>query len=102
MVDRYGVFTVNFKPSVAIPLDQFVTLIATVIGAAWFLPILGGLLKTRTQLKHLKECINQIGKLDKNAMEDKMNGYYLSGKINEDQREFLKDKISEYYDSVQG
>jgi hypothetical protein len=45
--------------------------------------------KARTQRK----CINQIGKLDKNAMEDKIIGYYVDGKLSEDNRQLLKDKI---------
>jgi hypothetical protein len=53
--------------------------------------------KARIQRKYVKECINQIGKLDKNAMEDKIIGYYVDGKLSEDHRQLLKDKISEYY-----
>jgi YVTN family beta-propeller protein len=102
-VDRYGVFTVNFKPfPPERPPDYtflFITvLVTTVIG--WSIPSIAGWLKGRTQLKHLDECINQIGKLDRNAIEDKTNGYYVEGKISEAHLEFLKDRISEYYDSV--
>ncbi len=39
-----------------------------------------------------------IGKLDKNRIEDKIKGYYVHGKISEDHRQFLKDNISEYYE----
>jgi hypothetical protein len=33
-------------------------------------------------------------------MEDKIIGYYVDGKISVDHRQILKDKISEYFDSV--
>ena len=59
-----------------------------------------GWVKARTQRKYLKECINQIGKLDRNAIEEMIIGYYVDGKINEDHRQLLKDKISEYYENV--
>lgn len=42
----------------------------------------------------------QIDKLDKNAIEDKIKGYYVHQKISEDHRQYLKDKISEYYGST--
>jgi hypothetical protein len=54
------------------------------------------------QRKHLKECINQIGKLDKDEIEKKIISYYVDGKLSEDHRQLLKDKISEYYGSVNG
>ncbi len=63
---------------------------------------IAGWLKTKRQLEHLKDCINQIGKLDKNAIEEKIIGYYVERKISEDHRHLLKDKISEYYDSMKG
>jgi hypothetical protein len=101
-VNPFGTFTANFQTLPVIPLDQFVTLIATIIGSAWFLPVLATSFKTRVQLKNLEECISQIGKLDKNSIEDKMKRYYLSGKISDDHRQFLKDSISEYYDNTKG
>jgi hypothetical protein len=75
-------------------------LIITVIGWSWNGIV--GLVKARTQRTYLKECINQIGKLDKNAIEEKITGYYVDGRISENHRQFLRDKISEYYDSVKG
>jgi hypothetical protein len=42
--------------------------------------------------------VNQIGKLDKNAIEEKIKGYYVHGKISNVHRQFLEDKISEYYE----
>ena len=58
------------------------------------------------QRKHLRECIHMIeddvGKSDKNAIEEKIIGYYVEGKLSEDHRQLLKDKISEYYGSVKG
>jgi hypothetical protein len=82
---------------VAISADQFIVLVATIIGAGWFLPIVAGSLKTKRQLKRVKECINQIHILNKNALEDKIKRYFVDGKISEDQRQFLRDQISEYY-----
>jgi len=41
--------------------------------------------------------MNEIGKLDKNSMEDIINASYTAGKINKDDREILMDRISEYY-----
>lgn len=47
-----------------------------------------------TIVKWLKECITQIGKLDKNAIEEKINAYYVHGKISEEHLQFLRDRIS--------
>ena len=71
-------------------------IVSSVIG--WSIPSIIRRVKARTQRKHLKECITQIGKLDKNAIEDKIIGYYVDGKISEDHRQLLNDKISEYYE----
>jgi hypothetical protein len=38
----------------------------------------------------------------KNAIEKKIIGYCVKGKLSEDHRQLLKDKISEYYGSVKG
>ena len=46
--------------------------------------------------------MDQIGKLDKDALEDKVKGYCVHGKLSEDHRQFLKDKISEYYKKTSG
>ena len=35
------------------------------------------------QRRYVKECINQIGRSDKNAMEDKVIGYYVEDKLTE-------------------
>ncbi len=43
-----------------------------------------------------------FGKSHKDAIEDKIMGYYVDGKLSEDHRQLLKDKISEYYGSVKG
>jgi hypothetical protein len=45
---------------------------------------------------------DDVDKSYKNAIEEKIIGYYVDGKLSEDHRQLLKDKISEYYDSVQG
>jgi YVTN family beta-propeller protein len=104
-VNRYGTFTANFKPlPPPIPPEYLfliiTVLVTTVIGWSWNGIV--GLVKARTQRTYLKECINQIGKLDKNAIEEKITGYYVDGRISEDHRQFLRDKISEYYDNVKG
>jgi YVTN family beta-propeller protein len=100
-VTRYGTFTANFKPlPPAIPPEYLYLVISVIVSSiiGWSIPSIFGRAKTRAQLRHLEECINQIGKLDKNVIEDKIEGYYVSGKISEDHRKYLKDKISEYYD----
>jgi YVTN family beta-propeller protein len=102
IINRYGTFTANFKPlPPPIPPEYLAPLygiIATsIIGWSWT-SIIGWLI-ARTQRKHLKECINQIGKLNKKAIEEKIIRYYIDGKISEDHRQLLKDKISLYYDS---
>jgi hypothetical protein len=62
--------------------------------------------RTKEQRTHLRECIKMIvddaGKSRKDAIEDKILGYYVDGKLSEDHRQLLKDKISEYYGSVKG
>ena len=111
-VDRYGVFNVNFKPFPPArpppPPDYtflFITVIVTsVIG--WSIPSIAGWVKAERQLEHLKECVNMIdedvGKSHQNAIKEKIMGYRVDGKLSEDHRQLLKDKISEYYGSVNG
>ena len=41
-------------------------------------------------------------KSHKDAIEDKIIGYYVDGKLSEDHRQLLNDKISKYYGSVKG
>jgi len=81
---------------------QLFTVVATAFIGSWLTPTVIGWRKARTQRKYVKECINQIGKLDKNAIEDKILAYYVDGKLSEDHCQLLKDKISEYYDNVKG
>jgi hypothetical protein len=69
---------------------------------AWYIPHLMGSRTARIQRKYFEECKNQIGRLDKNAMEGRIIEYWADGKLSEDHRQLLKDKISEYYDSVKG
>lgn len=64
--------------------QEYWSLFITVIvipTAGWPIPTIAGWYKARTQLKYLKECIDQIDKLDKNTIEDKIKGYYVDGKI---------------------
>jgi YVTN family beta-propeller protein len=104
IINRYGTFTANFKPAILIP-DAYLFLIISVIVTSmigWSWTSIVGWVKARTQRKNLRECLNQIGRLDKNAIEEKIIGYYVDGKLSEDHRQLLKDKISEYYGSVKG
>lgn len=97
-VNRYGTFTANFKPlQQPIPPEFWFLLVGIILSSlfGWSIPSIAGWYKARKQLEHLEECINQIGKLDKNAIESKIKGYYVHGKISEDHRQFLKDKISD-------
>jgi len=55
------------------------TVVATAFIGSWLAPTVIGWRKA--QRKYVKECINQIGKLDKETMEDKIIGYYVDGKI---------------------
>jgi hypothetical protein len=68
--------------------------------------IVPGWRRARNQRTHLRECIKMIdddaGKSHKDAIEDKIMGYYVDGKLSEDHRQLLNDKISEYYGSVKG
>jgi hypothetical protein len=50
----------------------------------------------------IKMIDDDAGKSHKDAIEDKILGYYVDGKLSEDHRQLLKDKISEYYGSVKG
>jgi hypothetical protein len=78
-VNRYGVFTVNFKPLPPPIQPEYLYLIISVIVSSligWLIPSIIGWVKA-TQRKHLKDCINQIGKLEKNAMEEKIIEYYI-------------------------
>jgi len=99
-INRYGTFTANFKPFTAGQAieEQFssstTTILAAFIGA---IPGISLWIKTRRERNYLKTIMNEIGKLDKNSMEDIINASYTAGKINKDDREILMDRISEYY-----
>jgi hypothetical protein len=68
--------------------------------------VVPGWRRARKQRTHLRECIKMIdddvGKLHKNTIVDKIFGYYVDGKLSEDHRQLLKDKISEYYGGIKG
>jgi hypothetical protein len=104
-INRYGTFTANFEPlPPAIP-PQYLFLVVSVIVSSligWSIPSIIGWIRAKRQRKYLKECINQIGKLDKNAIEKMITGYYVDGKISQDHRQLLKDSIAEYYDNKNG
>ena len=112
-VDGYGIFTANFKLPPHLTTEEltgYYTLIATVVSAAvavnGALLVVPGWRRARNQRTHLRECIKMIdddvGKSHKDGIENKMFGYYVDGKLSEDHRQLLKDKISEYYGSVKG
>jgi hypothetical protein len=91
-------------------LVAYSVLITGVISAAvainGALLVVPGWRRARKQRTHLRECIQMIdddvGKSHKNAIEDTVFCYYVDGKLSEDHRQLLKDKISEYYGSVKG
>lgn len=101
IVTTFGNFTANFKElPPPIPPEYVATLIgvvATAFVGTWLTPALIGWRKIRTQRKYFKECISQIDRLDKNAIEDKIIGYYADGKLSDVQHQLLNDKISKYY-----
>jgi hypothetical protein len=112
-VDRFDVFTANFKLPQQLTTNDLVgwsTIITGVISAAvainGALLVVPGWRRARNQRTHLEECIKMIdedlGKSRRDAIEDKISGYYVKGKLSEDHRQMLKDKISEYYGSVKG
>jgi YVTN family beta-propeller protein len=104
-VNRYGTFTANFKPLPPTIPPQYSFLVVSVIVSSiigWSIPSIIGLVRAKRQRKYLKECMNQIGKIDKNAIEKMITGYYVEGKISQDHRQLLKDKIAEYYNNTNG
>ncbi len=105
-VNRFGTFTANFKAlPPAIPPEYVATLftvVATAFIGTWLTPALIGWRKTKMQRKYFKECISQIGKLDKHTIDDKIIGYYADGNLSDVQHQLLNDKISEYYGKEKG
>lgn len=99
-IAKFGNFTAIFKPLPPPMPPEYTLLIITVIVTSiigWSWNSIIGFAKAKMQRKHMKECIEEIGKLDKNTIEEKITGYYVEGKLNEDHRQLLKDKISDYY-----
>jgi hypothetical protein len=107
-VDRFGIFTANFKLPAQLTTDQLFTYltgaITAVVAINGALLVLPGWRRTRIQYAHLRECIesidNDVGKSEKNKIEKKVAKYYAERKLSEDHRQMLKDKISEHYGSV--
>ena len=101
-VDRYGIFTANFKQLTPLSSDDLFKYLTGAIGTAVAINgailTIPGWIRTRKQHTHLKECIKMIeddvGKSDENAIEKKIIGYYVEGNLSEDHRQLLKDKIS--------
>jgi hypothetical protein len=96
-VTKFGTFTANFKAlPLTIPPEYVATLIgvvATAFVGTWLTPALIGWNKTRTQRNCFRQCISQIGKFHKNALEDKIIGYYADGKLSDVQHQLLNNKI---------
>lgn len=100
IVNRYGTFTANFDPTPPpIPPQYLAPLYGIVVTAiiGWSIPNVIAWSRARSQRSNLKECLSQIGKLDKSAMEEKIIKYYADGKISDAHRQLLKEKITEYY-----
>jgi YVTN family beta-propeller protein len=100
-ITKFGNFTASFKElPPPIPPEYVATLftvVATAFIGSWLTPTVIGWRRSRTQRKYFKECINQIGRLDKKIIEDKIIGYYADGKLSDVHHQLLNDKISEYY-----
>ena len=81
-IGKFGNFTANFK-ALPPPIPPEYAVVATAFIGSWLTPTVIGWRKARIQRRYVKECINQIGRSDKNAMEDKVIGYYVEGKLTE-------------------
>jgi hypothetical protein len=109
-VDRFGIFTANFKVPHQLTTAELFTYLTGAISAAvainGALLVVPGWRRARNQRTYLRECIkmidDDISKSHKDAIEDKITRYYVKGKLSEDHRQLLKDKISEYYDQEEG
>jgi hypothetical protein len=100
-VDRYGVFTANFGVPHHLTTEELFGYLTGAITAAvavnGVILLVPGWRRARNQRAHLRECIEMIdddvGKSHKDAIEDKIIGYYVDGKLSEDHRQLLNDKI---------
>jgi hypothetical protein len=75
-ISKYGRITANFiepPPQVSIPAEFWAPFYAVIPG--FFIPSIWNSLNGRRQRKYLEECLEQIGKLDKKNMEEKVKGY---------------------------
>jgi YVTN family beta-propeller protein len=102
-VNRYGIFTANLIPlPPVIPPEYLVPLYGIIVSSiiGWSIPNIISWLNAKTHRKYLRECINQIGILDKNTIEERITRLYIDGKLNESHRQLLEDKIAEHYDKV--
>lgn len=72
-------------------------IVSSVIG--WSIPSIIGWIRGKVQRRNLKECLTQIGKLDKNTLEEKITRLYVDGKINDSHHQLLINKITEHYES---
>jgi hypothetical protein len=99
-VSKYGTLSANFIQSstVSVPPEFWTPLYGLIPG--FFIPSIISWLNGRRQRGYLQQYITQIGKFDKNRLEKRITSSYIEGKINDSHYQLLKDKISEYYDSV--
>jgi hypothetical protein len=84
----------------------WLTLAISAVAVNGVISLVPGWRRTKEQRTHLRECVKMIvddaGKSHQNAIKEKIMGYRVDGKLSEDHRQLLKDKISEYYGSVKG
>jgi YVTN family beta-propeller protein len=100
---RFGNFTANFeKLPPPIPPEYLAPLYGIIVSSiiGWSIPNIVGWLRSKGQRKHLEECLNQIGKLDREKIEEKITKLYVQGKLNDSHHRLLNDKIAEYYEIV--
>ena len=98
---QFGTLTANFIRSnqVSIPPEFWAPLygIIPAIITGIFIPSIISWLNGKRQRTHLRQYIDNIGKLDKDTIEKNITDSYTQGKISESHYQMLKERISEYY-----
>jgi YVTN family beta-propeller protein len=99
-VSKYGILSANFiEPTqVSIPPEFWAPLYGLIPG--FFIPSIISWLNGKRQRTHLRQYINDIGKLDKGTIEKNITNSYTKGKISESHYKMLKERISEYYQNM--
>ena len=88
-IDRFGIFTANFKLPHHLTTEELLSWLAVAISAAvavnGVILLLPGWRRAKEQRTHLRECIKMIdddsNKSHKDGIEDKIIGYYVDGKL---------------------